>query len=396
MRYDFDRVVDRKKTNDLKWNANLVAGYLGVRPPENMIPMWLADTDFACAPVIIKAIEERAKQEIFGYCAPGEPFFEAVRWWEKTRFDWEVDEKSVLYLPSVVAGINIAVRRFSAPGDGVIIQPPVYDPFASIVRRDGRRVVENKLLCDENGYCTMNLPELEILAADPANKVMVLCSPHNPVGRVWTKVELQAVADICKRHGVILVSDEIHADIVYEGHKHYPILSLDKSYEDFIIHLFAPGKTFNIPGLKASAAIIPNETLRKAFEEEQVAMSLDVRNTFGLEGAAAAWSPEGLEWMEQELAYLEENADFVVDYVKKHIPGMSVRKPEGSFLCWLDCSGMGYSDNELMARVCMKAGVVCVPGTWFGPGGEKHIRFNIGAPRAIIQEALARMADALK
>ena len=394
MKYDFDRRIDRKSTNDLKWHAQAVTSYLHCEIPENMIPMWLADTDFACAPFIVDKIKQRADKEIFGYCAPMGEFYKAVCYWEKSRFDFTVEPSWITYLPSVVAGINIAIRAFTREGDGVIIQQPVYDPFASIVKNSGRKVVNNGILVSD-GKFSMNFEELEQLAAEESNKLMVLCSPHNPIGRVWSREELMRVADICVRNNVMLVSDEIHADIVYEGHTHIPLLNLNDTCKDKFILLTAPGKTFNIAGLKAAISIIPNEDIRKKFVKMQTDMSLDVKNTFGIEATAAAYTPEGEEWVAEEVAYMQKNVAFVEDYVKENMPQVSMIRPEGTFLCWLDLTGLHLGDKEIMKRVLFDAAVICVPGDWFGPGGEEHLRINIGCPQSMLKEALDRITEAL-
>lgn len=394
MKYNFDRIVDRIHTNDMKWHAKAVSSYLNCEIPETMIPMWLADTDFACAPVIVEALRTRVEKEIYGYCAPMADFYQSVCFWQKKRFGWDVEPSSVSFLPSVVAGINIAIRSFSKEGEGVIIQQPVYDPFAEIVKNDGRKVVNNGIQCKDGRY-EMNFEELEALAADPNNTMMILCSPHNPLGRVWTEAELRKVADICLENQVMLVSDEIHGDIVYDGHVHYPLLSLDERYARNFIHLTAPSKTFNVAGLKASMSIIPDETIRRQFVTMQVAMSLDVKNTFGLECVSAAYTPEGEAWMEQEIAYMQANVDYVEQYVKEQMPGVSMIRPEGTFLCWLDLSALKLGDEELFKRVVLKAAVICVPGTWFGPGGEEHLRLNVGCPRTTLETALGRIRNVL-
>lgn len=394
MKYNFDRIVDRTSTNDVKWHADAVESYLHKKVPEDMIPMWLADTDFACAPVIVDALRRRVDKEIYGYCGPRTEFYESVCSWQKRRFQWEVDPSWILATPTVVAGINIAIRTFSEEGDGVIIQQPVYDPFASIVKNTKRNVVNNSIRC-KDGTWQMDFEELERLAAAPENKLMILCSPHNPMGRVWTKEELIRVAEICLKHQVLLVSDEIHCDVVYKGHTHYPVMSLDHRYEQNFIHLTAPGKTFNVAGLKISMAIIPNEEMRAAFEHTQIAMSLDIKNTFGIECAAAAYSDEGEIWLEEQLSYLEQNVDYLERFVAEQMPGVSMIRPEGTFLCWLDLSGLKLGDEAIYRQVINDAAVVCIPGTWFGPGGEEHLRVNVGCPRSVLADAMERIKDAL-
>lgn len=394
MKYDFDRNVDRTCTNDMKWHSKAVSAYLNCGIPEEMIPMWLADTEFACAPGIVESIKARAEKEIFGYCAPMESFYRAVCYWQKSRFGWEIDPSWIHVMPTVVSGINIAIRTFSQEGDGVIIQQPVYDPFASIVKNTGRRVVNNGIRLEAGRY-VMDFKELERLASSPDNKVMILCSPHNPLGRVWTEEELRTVADICLRHDVMLVSDEIHGDIVYSGHVHHPLLGLDRRYQEHFILLTAPGKTFNVAGLKVSLSIIPNEKVRDAYVKTQIAMSLDVKNTFGIEAVIAAYTPEGAVWADEELLYLEKNVDFMERFVREEMPGANMVRPEGTFLCWLDLSGLKLGDDEILQRVIKEAAVICVPGPWFGPGGEEHIRVNIGCPQALLSEAMTRMKQAL-
>lgn len=394
MLYDFDQRVNRKTTNDLKWNRNAVEQYLHTPISESFIPMWIADTDFACPPHLVEALHRRVDKQIFGYCAPGDSFYRAVCWWEQTRFQWEVRPQWITALPSVVSGINIAIRAFTNEGEGVIIQPPVYEPFSQIITRTNRKAVNNPLQ-QTDGHYGMCFELLEQQASDPNNKMMILCSPHNPVGRVWTPDELSRLADICIANDVLLVSDEIHSDIIFKERVHRPILSLKEAYAGHFIHLTAPGKTFNVPGLKMSMAVIPNAELKQRFEDTQLSLSLDIRNTFGLEGVQAAYSPESIPWLEEELKYLQENMDLVEAYLLEKLPDVKMKRPEGTFLCWLDCSPLGLTDQELMERVNLKAGVICVPGTWFGPGGEHHLRLNAGCPRDILKQALENLSMAL-
>lgn len=392
---DFDREIDRTSTWDLKWNRAMVEGYLNTPAPEDFIPMWVADSDFACPASVRQALQTRLDKEVLGYCAPQKPFFDAVCWWQQRRNGWQLDPAWISALPSVVAGINIALRVFTREGDGVIVQTPVYDPFSSIVQRIGRRVVHNPLRRDQGRY-GMDFDQLERLAAAPDVKALILCSPHNPVGRVWTREELRRLAEICLAHDVAVISDEIHSDILLEGPAHTPLLSLDARCADRFVCLTAPSKTFNIPGLKTAVAIIPNRALKERFDQMQLAMSLDVRNTFGLEGLTASYTPAGEEWLRQELAYLRGNVDLVEEFLARELPQVRFTRPEGTFLCWLDCRALGLPDEELLHRAVMEARVICVPGTWFGPGGEGCLRLNVGCTRANLKTALERLAAALK
>lgn len=394
MSYDFDREIDRVHTNDLKWRVGPIKGYLGIDVSEDVIPMWIADMDLACAPVVVDAVRQRAEKEIYGYCAPGETYYKAVRGWFLTRDNWTIEEDWITVVPSIVAGINIAIRAFTNPGDKVIIQQPVYDPFEEQIKLTGRVMANNQLVLRNHRY-EMNLEELETLASDPDTKLMVLCSPHNPVGRVWTEKELQAVGEICLRHDVIVVSDEIHSDIVYSKSRHLPFLTVNPSFAKNAIVCTAPGKTFNISGLKMSNLLIPDPGLREQFVKQQKSMALTINNTFGVETMDAAYSPKGREWLEELLVYLEGNADMVEQYVDQHLPKVSMIRPEGTFVCWLDCSKAGMEDDVLIRRLAEEAKVVCVPGGWFGEAGNRHLRVNIGCTRKTLREALERMGKVL-
>lgn len=392
--WEFDRMVNRRSTNDLKWRREGVQKYLNQNVREDMIPMWIADMDFGCMKEIVQAINMRAIQGVFGYCAPGPEFGNGIAFWEQTRFGWNISPEWITSLPSVVSGINIAIRGFSKEGEGVIIQTPVYDPFIEITKRTGRIPVFNQLKRND-GHYEMDYEGLEKLAKDKNNRILILCSPHNPVGRVWTEEELRKLAEICLENDVMIVTDEIHSDLVYKGHRHVPLLSLDKRYADSFIYLSAPGKTFNIPGLKVSFAIIPNEEKKKIFDGMQLSLSLDIRNTFGVECIKACYTKRGEEWLKDLLDYLSGNIEIVSQFLQKEMPFVRMEKPEGTFLCWLDFTDLGIEDEELFKRVNLDAGVICVPGTWFGPGGEHHLRLNIGCQRTMLQEALTRIKKAL-
>lgn len=389
MTYNFDRLIDRKSTSDIKWRTQGLRAFLPVEVSEDFIPMWIADMDFACPPCIVDAVTARAGQEIFGYCAPRDGYVEALKWWYSSRFGLELKKEWLSVLPTVVAAINMGIRAFTQPGDQVIIQQPVYDPFASLVAKTGRELVNNALLFRDGDYY-MDFDLLEKQAADPRAKVLILCSPHNPVGRVWTREELARLGEICKRHQVLVISDEIHSDIVFSGHSHTPFpLASDAP----CILCTAPGKTFNVAGLRASNIFIFDPELKKQYDATCAAHSMPGSSTFGLAAVEAAYSPAGAEWLAQLLDYLEENARLVDRWAKEHHLGFTM--PQGCFLCWLDLSPAGLTDQEIQKKIIVGQEVVCVPGPWFGPGGEGHLRLNIGCPCSILEEALRRIASAL-
>jgi len=387
--YDFDRPIDRRGTNDLKWRPEGLKGYLPIQVSGDMIPMWIADMDFPCPAGLVEAIRRRAEGEIFGYCGAKADYFEALGWWYQTRFGLEVRPEGVSILPTVVAAINMGIRAFSAPGDQVIIQQPVYEPFAGLIAKTGREVVNNALVC-EGGRYSMDYELLERQAADPRAKVMILCSPHNPVGRVWKGEELARLGEICRRNGVVVIADEIHSDIVFSGHQHTPFpLASDAP----CMLCTAPSKTFNVAGLRIANIILPDPEMKKRYDETADSFSMPGSSTFGLEAVRAAYSPEGAEWLEQVLAYLEGNAGVVERWAGAH--GVAFTRPEGTFLCWLDLSSAGLDDGAIQEKILMGQEVICVPGPWFGPGGEGHLRLNIGCTRATLEEALRRIETAL-
>lgn len=389
MSVNFDRVIDRRSTSDLKWRPEGLKGYLPVQVSDNEIPMWIADMDFACPSCIPDAIRARADKEIFGYCAPKADYFEALQWWYRRRFSLDVDPARVTLMPTVVSAINMAIRAFSEPGDGVIIQQPVYEPFAGLVAKTGRVVVNNGLKCS-NGFYEMDFDLLEEQTAEPKTKLMILCSPHNPVGRVWTREELSRVGEICKCNGVMVISDEIHSDIVLPGNTHIPFpLASDCPH----ILCTAPGKTFNVAGLRISNMLSSSLEIKQRYDAEISAYSFSPSSTFGIEAVKAAYSPEGEAWLNELLHYLDENAKTVEAWCAEH--GVGFTRPQGTFLCWLDFSAAGLSDEDVMKKIIIGQEVVCIPGPWFGKGGSGHLRLNTGCPRSILTEALDRIASVL-
>lgn len=389
MKIDFDRPIDRSVTSDLKWRPEGLKGYLPITASKNMIPMWIADMDFACPPCVVEAVKARAEQEIYGYCTTKPEYFAALSWWFGKRFGYEVKPELVSLAPTVVMAINMAIRAFSKEGDKVILQQPVYEPFAGLVAKTGRQMVNNGLVYRDGRY-EMDFDLLEQQAADPDVKLMILCSPHNPVGRVWTKEELARVGEICKRNNVFVISDEIHSDIVYAGHAHTPFaLASDAPH----IVCTAPGKTFNVAGLRISNVICQTAEIKKQYDAVLNAYSVSGTSTFGLEAVRAAYSQDGEEWLNQLLEYLTGNVAVVEQWCAAH--GVGFTRPEGTFLCWIDLSAVGMTDKDVMQKIICGEEVVCVPGPWFGPGGEGHLRLNIGCTRATLKAALARIEKTL-
>lgn len=389
MGVNFDRVIDRRATSDLKWRPEGLKGYLPVTVTENEIPMWIADMDFACPACIVNAVKARADQEIFGYCSPKIDYFEALKWWYGTRFGLDFDTDRVSMMPTVVSAINMAIRAFSEPGDQVIIQQPVYEPFAGLIEKTGRVMVNNGLIL-RNGRWEMDFDLLETQAADPRTKLLILCSPHNPVGRVWTRDELSRLGEICQRNGVMVIADEIHSDIVFAGHSHTPFpMASDCPH----ILCTAPGKTFNVAGLRISNILSSSAEIKTRYDAQCNACSFSASSTFGIEAVKAAYSPEGAAWLEELLAYLQENVNVVASWCAKH--NVDFIRPEGTFLCWLNLASAGLTDEDIMKKIIVGQEVVCVPGPWFGKGGSGHLRLNIGCTRKTLEEALTRIESVL-
>lgn len=386
MPYEFDRPIDRRQTNDLKWRPEGLKGYLPIQVSENLIPMWIADMDLPCPDCLVQALRTRAELPIYGYCAPRPNYYQALQYWYRERHGLELPLDRISILPTVVNAINLCIRAFSEPGDHVILQQPVYEPFAGLIAKTGRVLVNNGLLC-RGGRYTMDFDLLERQASDPKTKLLILCSPHNPVGRVWTREELAQLGDICKRHHVLVIADEIHSDIVFPGCTHTPFpLASDAP----CVLCTSPGKTFNMAGLRIANIVIPDPELHARYTEVCDSYSITGSSTFGLEAVTAAYSPEGAQWLDELLAYLEGNLTLVETWCQEH--RVPFRRPDGTYLCWLDLSARGLDDDAIQERVLCGQEVICVPGPWFGPGGEGHLRLNAGCTRATLQEALRRIA----
>ncbi|MCY6369158.1 MalY/PatB family protein [Clostridium ganghwense] len=387
MKYDFDKVINRIGSNTAKWDE--VEAKFGTK---DVLPMWVADMDLRVAQPIIDALKERAEHGIFGYTKMSDSYKEAVCNWMEKRHDWKIKKDWLIHSPGVVPALSIIIREFTQPGDKIIIQSPVYYPFFDVVKENGRELICNSLKQVDGKY-VMDYEELES-QIDEKVKLMILCSPHNPVGRVWKREELVKLGEICLKHNIKVISDEIHADLVYRGHKHIPFASISEEFAQNTITCFAPSKTFNIAGLQSALLSIPNKDDHKKFSAALGTLDIRRDNCFGAVATETAYT-HGEEWLEQVLEYLEANLDFLIEYVEEKIPKIKVNKIEGTYLVWLDCRKLGMSKEELFQFMIKKAKVALDDGSWFGPEGEGFTRINIACPRVTLEEGLKRIENAV-
>ena len=387
MKYNFDEYVERRNTKSVKWD-----GMEEVFGTEDALPMWVADMDFLSPPEVVNALIERAKHGVYGYTLKDEGFYDSFIKWVKKRHSWEIKRKWIVVTPGVVSAISLAILAFTKPSDEIILQPPVYYPFFRVVSGLGRKIVYNPLKF-ENGRYTMDFDDLE-RKINGKTKMLILCSPQNPTGRVWTEEELSKLGNICKRNDILIASDEIHADIVYKEYKHTPIASLE-DFANNTITFMAPSKTFNIAGLNTAMTIIPNEELLKSFSMMLENIGLGIGNVFGITASQAAYE-NGEEWLEALLDYLKENLEFLKSFVAERMPQVKVVEPEGTYLVWLDFRSLNMSDEELRTFMLEKAKVALDDGYIFGPGGSGFQRINIATPRIILKQGLERIEKSIK
>lgn len=393
MKYDFDRVIDRTRTNSIKWNKHFLKERYD---SDDVLPLWVADMDFQCPQPIIKALKKRISEEIYGYSWHKIPaYLNAVINWMKRRHKWEVDKEWIIYSPGIVPALYMLIQTFVNIGEKVIIQPPVYHPFFTAIENNGRQVLTNQLFYDNKRY-SIDFEDFEEKAKDPLVKMFILCSPHNPVGRVWTEKELRRLGDICLENEILIVSDEIHHDLILSGYKHTLFSSISKEFEQNTFVCTAPSKTFNIAGLQISNIITPNENKREAFKNTIVNRNgVEIPNPFGIVALIAAYN-HGEEWLDQVLKYIEANFQFLKDFVSENLPDVDFIDPEGTYLAWLDFNKLGLNDEELREILLKKAKVALDEGKVFGPGGEGFQRINIACPRSLLKECMIRIVNALK
>jgi cystathionine beta-lyase len=400
MKHPFDTKVDRRGTNSLKWEFIQQADdplhwehtdrFFG----ENQIlPMWVADMDFRCPEPVVRALIARAQMGIYGYTAPTDAFYQSVVGWMARRHGWEIAPEWICITPGVVAALNMLVRTFIAPGERVLIQPPVYYPFYSAIQNNGGEVATNALVYKGGRYC-MDFADLEEKAKDPGVKMLILCSPHNPVGRVWTRDELLRLGEICIANNVLIVSDEIHGDLIYKGHVFTPFATISRDFAQHSIICTAPSKTFNMAGFQTSCIVIPNNNLRIRFAKALQSNGLVLPSSFGVVALQASYN-YGEEWLEQALYYLQANLEFLEAYIAEHIPQIDVIRPEGTYLVWLDCRRLQLDKLELKQLMMEQARVYLDEGFIFGTQGEGFERINIACPRSVLAEALDRIRIAI-
>ncbi len=385
---DFDTIVDRRNTGSLKYDFAVERGM-----PADVLPLWVADMDFKTSSYVQEALQKQVEHGIWGYSEPLAGYFSSVQGWIKRHHDWEVKEEWLVKTPGIVFALAMAVRAFTNPGDAVLIQSPVYYPFSEVIRDNGRRVVSSDLQYGTDHRYQMNFEDFETKIVEEKIKLFFLCNPHNPVGRVWTKEELERLGDICAKHQVLVVSDEIHADFAFVG-KHQVFAAVKKEYEDFTITCTSPSKTFNLAGLQISNLFIPNKALRAAFKKELDAAGYSQLNVMGLVACQAAYE-NGEIWYQTMHAYVKENIAFVKSYVEENLPGVEMAEHEGTYLVWLDFRGLGFSTKELEDFIINRAKLWLDSGKIFGDSGKGFQRINTACPRKVLQQALEQIKNAL-
>ncbi|AZU63800.1 MalY/PatB family protein [Neobacillus mesonae] len=384
----FNEKIDRLNTASVKWEATKE-----IFGETDLWPMWVADMDFKPPQAVIEAIKKRADHGVFGYTFIPESTKQAIAAWVSKRHSWTIDGSWLLYCSGVVQAISTAIQAFTEEGDRVLLQSPVYTPFFEMIKQNNRTVVNSPLILEGNQY------RIDFAAFEEelkkGCKLFLLCSPHNPGGRVWTKDELLQMGELCLKYNCLILSDEIHSDLVYKEYKHTPIASITETLSENVITCIAPSKTFNLAGLQASVAIIKNNTLRKQFDDTLKRQGFFTLNTFGIIAMEAAYL-EGEAWLEELMAYLQDNKQYVLNFLQENLPEITCIDSEGTYLLWLDCRKLGLSDQELRASLLQKGRLALEPGTKYGLGGEGFVRMNIACPKEHVIEGLNRLKMAFK
>ena len=387
---NFDEIIDRSQYPTLKWSRAYLSEYFG---NEEAIPMSVADMDIQAPPTVIAQLHERVAHGIYGYETRPARYPAALRAWYQDRHGWTIDPQHIEPCPSIMSAISILIDQHTDPGDGVMLQPPVFFEFKMAVRRSGRKVVKNPLKLIDGRY-RIDFDDLESKASDPNSRMLILCNPHNPVGRVWTARELEQVAEICARHDVFVIADEIHGDFALSPHTYTPYLSVAEPLTREVAACLSPAKTFNISGMVDAVTILPDETHRRQFRTFADRYQMNKVNVFASVATETAYR-EGAEWLDALLVYIQQNVDGVKAYLAANIPAVSLIEPEGTFLLWLDFRELGLDAKALARFLAVDAGVALSPGYWFGREGAGFARMTIGCPRATIRRALDTLALAI-
>lgn len=385
MEYDFDKIIPRRGTNSYKWDTP---------EEEGVLPMWVADMDFRTAPAVVRAVERRAAHGIYGYTKVPDAYYGAVVGWFACRHGWRIRPEWIIYTSGVVPAVSAIIQALTEPGDRVIVQTPAYNCFFSSIRNSGCELSANRLLYREGGY-TVDFDDLEAKAADPKAKLLLLCNPHNPSGRVWTPAELRRIGEICLRHGVLVISDEIHCELTYEGHDYTPFASLSEEFERRSVTCLSPSKAFNLAGLQIANIVAADEDIRRRIDRAININEVCDVNPFGVEALIAAYN-EGAGWLDALREYLWENFRYLRTYFAEHLPELTVVPLQGTYLAWIDCRALGMSSERMAQRLLDEARLMVNLGTLYGPGGEGFIRLNLACPRTVLADGLERLVGVLK
>ncbi|MCR2807814.1 MalY/PatB family protein [Paenibacillus soyae] len=388
MAYQFDELIDRKKTRSYKWDQ--VGPLFG---NEDILPLWVADMDFPSPPAVQEALKKRVELGAYGYAIRTDEYLDSIMSWFGRKHGWSLQREWIADSPSVVTTLSLCVEQFTAPGDKVVIQTPVYYPFYDVVKMNDRELALNPLII-RNGHYEMDMEHLEGLFQDGA-KMILLCNPHNPGGRVWSREELEALGALCLRYGVIVVSDEIHCDLVYPGHEYVPFASLSPELADVTITCLAATKTFNLPGLHTSFMVVSNREMKAKLDRRIKTLSIHMSHHFAQEAVVAAYN-ESEDWLDELMVYIEGNLNYALSYLAEHLPEAKPMKPEGTYLLWLDCRALGLDKNGLKQLMYEKAKVAFNEGSTFGTEGEGWLRINLACPRFVLEKALAQFCAAAK
>ena len=385
MKYDFDTIIPRRGTNSYKWDTP---------EEENVLPMWVADMDFRTAPAIVKALQKRVAHGVFGYTKVPETYYNAVIRWFESRHRWRIDPRWMIYTSGVVPALSAIIKALTAPGDKIIVQTPAYNCFYSSIRNDGCELSANNLVYRDGRY-SIDFDDLEAKAADPKAKILLLCNPHNPVGRVWTPEELRRIGDICLRNGVFVVADEIHCELTYEGHDYTPFASLSERFLQNSVTCLSPSKAFNLAGLQIANIIASDEEVRRRIDRAININEVCDVNPFGVIATIAAYN-EGRGWLDALRKYLRRNYEYLCRFFAERLPQYPVLQLEGTYLVWIDCRALGIGSDATTLRLQEEQKLIVNSGTMYGPGGEGFIRLNIACPRALLTDGLERMARVLE